>query len=854
MTTTKKNQGFLSVILVIMVAAVFLLSLTACKGAVDDYVLDALIGKINEIPGTITLEHEAEIKYLHKVYNALPDKEKEKVTNYKTLQSATATLEDLLAIDALEVKFTSGDTFVVGEQYVPAIDMSNLAFKGKTPTVTYAIVPGYNEAELAMNTDGSMSASGIGAAKLQAQLCYEGYNIVKTYDYDLNVSGYPVSVKVNLPFFIGNMVGNAQVSSRYGDFTYDSEEGVFCGTMPLGQQEIVCIMGGFTAVTQQVAIEKNDDNRFEMDVTEQTYGPFRRLGAKASGSWTQGDIGEVTVQRGDGEDTSMYSIANGFSHTNLMVSATIRMQMGLKDGHKSSAEGAGIVFADAAGDAYSIALKPGQGYIVLSKGSTQNISGISGTDLSDITLYNGSTLNATNGRVETVAFKNAKGKNEYDITVKLTVIRMDSMIYVLLNDVLYARFENTDLDGVAGGIGLLNFNHDAVTFSDISFTTLAEPMVAALGTRFMDIQLEELNGASVSFQGDSGGKVIVGDTLTFTVKPAEGKPVWLKINGNLVAGKMNDDGSITYTHEVTKDGMTISTLDVSEYQLHKVQVKVDLPEQIQNMMENVQVTSGGVSFQYDKDTGAFVGNIPDGAAEVTASMPGMEPVTGNVTVTPNGENTLSLKLTDFVYGPGKPIASNMSGTWKHESNNVTVQRGYNEDTSYYAVADGIAATNLMFSAEVTMQMGTVSGHKSTAEGAGIFFANTTNGLYGIGLKPGQGSVILTKNTSQNLSDIQANVTYHNGSSRNTANGNGRIWVPVLKETKGRDNYTVSVELTVVRLNTKVYVYLNDQLYVTYEIPELYGVAGGFGLFNLNHDAVTFHNITFATVDVEKYIQ
>lgn len=879
----KKNRllVIISTFLAIMSIAAFTLGLVACNGdnkddGGDSDRVTAIIESINELPESVSLSDEAEIEKIQKAYDKLTESDKAKVTNYNTLKNLKTVLADLKAIDALEFTFLSEGSVQANEVYTPEIDASGLTFKNIVPTVTYTLLAG-NTAKAKMNADYTVVAENPGKFTVQAHVRYQGYNIEKTLDKEVEVKGLPVSVTVTLPEANANLISKVRLSTKDGImFDYNALTGKYEASLPDGSVELTCSLDGFESESKTVTVARDAANEFKIGIGGYKFGPAVKIGAGNSGAWSNNDGIAVVEKSENKEDTSFYALASGNTATTLMISADITMEVGLF--HDSPDEGAGLMIANCTGiGGFGVIMKPGQKLFCLTDNALQNLAAWAGDGIDAgitkdcVSFYEGTRPNGK-GRV-LCENEFPAGGSKYTLTKNLKLVRLNSYVFVFVDGTLYADFRIPAIENVAGSFGFINMNHDKVTYSNIKFVTDEKLIYKEFGDNLVDVTVAEgKDKVNVTLEGDIGGKALKGKTVSITVAPKTAKVFASKLNDTTFKGVRNADGSVTYTGTVSKS-LEIYAKTLNKQALldaNDVKVTVTAAEEVRaddiNWAEaNISMTDseGYNYFLTYAGEGVFEGKLPFDYYYISGSyLRYADKSTEDFAL---NETDLSFEFDEYAYGPVDEFqGSGVSWSYDSKTKSVSMTKTNNpEEASRYAVANGFKSKTIMVSAKITMEVG--SFHTSPDEGSGIEFTYGTDTNCGILIKPGQGLFCFTwfngwvvqnlaaygapANNSVDLGITKSGINVFNGAT--VKENNGRIITPALRDYTGKSSYKATVDLTVIRRNTEVYVLINDTLYLAITVPGLNDVEGGIAFYNVNHDKIKYENISFTTEVQEK---
>lgn len=175
---------------------------------------------------------------------------------------------------------------------------------------------------------------------------------------------------------------------------------------------------------------------------------------------------------------------------------------------------------------WTLALGCSQNTLVLINNANQN----AGLKCEDIQVYNGATVDSSNGRINLPNGTISYSGNAMAAT-KLTVVRDGKYVYGFVDDVLYCRYTIKDLDGVDAELGLTKFSLDSATFTNVTIkNTKAAVDVLANATPTIT------GDADVVIDGLVDGKASLGSELTISITPHAGKYIEaVNVNGAAIA-------------------------------------------------------------------------------------------------------------------------------------------------------------------------------------------------------------------------------------------------------------------------------------------------------------------------------
>lgn len=699
----------------------------------------------------------------------------------------------------------------------------------------------------------TLAALKAGTAKITAS--YEGkeasatVTVTQLYDIDgvLSVdNSIDVGSELNLSTALfTNTVTGDEFEAEVGD------DGAYSKRLPVGEYTLTLSHPSYSDIVTTVEVKDANITLPSLSFAHYGYG-----GQINPSTWAYDKTDKtLSMERGTGSDGQMsqYYLLNTASTQNILT-ATINAS-----GEKFNKIGlifAGTGNATAVGGKYSVMLSPAQ---AASVSQIQILSGNGGLTADSLTysLYNDALMNITGGTIrfnvphsvltteEAFDGSDAAASKVYTMKeVKLTLIRDNADMYILLDDVLYVKVTIAALNNVSGTIGFRNQNQKTAEFSDISYA-LGADAVAPFVNASVTVGAATNGSIAVTDLEDNavGDSVPALSSVKVILTPASGYELdALYLGGvKVLSGITESEGVFYYTHELTalKENIAVSA-DFSLIPL-KYAVTGKLSATITTGL-TVDMTQATVTA---KKTGALdvtAGVLADGSYSVSLtdgeySLVFSHPSFGDETlsgVTVSGAAVGDKDAAFKHYAYGDTVTA---GTWSYDeaTSKLTVGRGTANGVGMVMLKN-TATTQYVFSAKMNGSSGNT--HKMGFVVAATGEVGYEEGKFNLVFSPSQNEMHIY----DAMSEPDWARTYYNGAY---ASGK-RVKLPgsVLSATAVEGVYAKELNVTVIRDNTDIYVLIDGVLYTKFVISALDGVEAGIGFKTQNFASLEYTNIAY----------
>lgn len=231
------------------------LYLTACGDKASSEAND-VVAAINALPTVeeLSLKDRRAVQEARSAYNALKNADKDQVTNLDKLTALEEQVTTLLAIDGLTINLSSDAAMLVSETYTPEI--TGYAYNQIETAVIYEIKDA-GETGATLN-DGSISVTDCGTFTLGATISYEGCNIVKTFEGEIEV-GIAVTGSVSFAEDLNAGDDYSGVTVTIGNYTVEVEEdGTFTSVAKYGEVDVSVESEIYVAEEKTVTISEGN--------------------------------------------------------------------------------------------------------------------------------------------------------------------------------------------------------------------------------------------------------------------------------------------------------------------------------------------------------------------------------------------------------------------------------------------------------------------------------------------------------------------------------------------------------------------------------------------------------------------
>ncbi len=682
--------------------------------------VETLIGRIGDV-ADITLDSKDAIEDARAAYNALHDADKTKVENVAVLEAAEAEYAILVEIDAIQPRITSGVTMQTGGTYTPTLE--NYAYQDVQTSIEWTVGDVGNSGAKVRN--GIITADGVGTFTLVATVSYDGHNIENQAAVSVTVNGYALSGEVIFPAENGDLVDDVRVESLSGIRGTVDAEGNFEIGVPAGDTTLIFSAPAFEDVT--VSVEGVNADRTISDVNFADYAfsteiPFWAAdGTRLNVSESSAQDCTVAIGRVDANSFGAAAFADAES-TQVFMQATIS---NIQQGNEGNCFDIGL--APILSSEFSAAYELRQYYVTQSKSYLSGIASLQAVSGNDYYNWrNGWDAGLTDAGQTKIPFPDTNGEwmgekhgtpsenNVFPgITVTLTVVRDGNKIYLWTQldgessiyhgcDVLKEQY--ADLEA---GFGLFSRAGTGATFSDVKFSTDPE-IVENYITKQVELDAKGTDYGIVTLTnaaGDSVTSARLGEELTLTVTPSTaetGKINYISsvtLNNEDIRSLMTqEDDSLVYTFVVKDEEITISA-EIKQANLITVNGTVTVPEENENLLEGLTVTSStGASAQLSAE-GTFSMSVPENiSATLSVTVPGFDTVTLVKSFTSN-DKTANFNIGTEKYAFEQWFLS-WSATGSVSNGSVTANRHTADATNSYMLT-GVTSDVFMIEATIS---------------------------------------------------------------------------------------------------------------------------------------------------------
>ena len=244
----KTKFSLLAVASVLSVGSMAFLS--ACGGEKTPEKVSDVIAAVNALPSVeqLSLSDKSKVKSARDKYNALKNADKGLVTNLDKLDALEAQVKILLAIDGLEMSFTSDTAMLVSDVYTPVLE--GYAYNSIETTVVYELKDAGTTG--AVYNDGMITVTDCGTFTVGASVSYKGCNIIKEAECNVEVG---IEVSGTVSFAEGFEEDFEDVTVTIGTHTVEvNPDGTWTSVTQYGDRVIYAESSNYIAQPKEVAV------------------------------------------------------------------------------------------------------------------------------------------------------------------------------------------------------------------------------------------------------------------------------------------------------------------------------------------------------------------------------------------------------------------------------------------------------------------------------------------------------------------------------------------------------------------------------------------------------------------------
>lgn len=258
----KKKIKF-SLLAVTSVLAVGVMALSACGGEKVPEKVSDVIAAVNALPSVeqLSLSDKSKVKSARDKYNALKNADKGLVTNLDKLDALEAQVKILLAIDGLEMSFTSDTAMLVSDVYTPVLE--GYAYNSIETTVVYELKDAGTTG--AVYNDGTITVTDCGTFTVGASVSYKGCNIIKEAECNVEVG---IEVSGTVSFAEGFEEVFEDVTVTIGTHTVVvNSDGTWTSVTQYGDRVIYAESSNYIAKPKEVTVAEGATELGELELS-----------------------------------------------------------------------------------------------------------------------------------------------------------------------------------------------------------------------------------------------------------------------------------------------------------------------------------------------------------------------------------------------------------------------------------------------------------------------------------------------------------------------------------------------------------------------------------------------------------
>ena len=259
----RKNTKFSLLAVASVLAVGSMAFLSACGGEKTPEKVSDVIAAVNALPSVeqLSLSDKSKVKSARDKYNALKNADKGLVTNLDKLDALEAQVKILLAIDGLEMSFTSDTAMLVSDVYTPVLE--GYAYNSIETTVVYELKDAGTTG--AVYNDGMITVTDCGTFTVGASVSYKGCNIIKEAECNVEVG---VEVSGTVSFAEGFEEDFEDVTVTIGTHTVEvNPDGTWTSVTQYGDRVIYAESSNYIAKPKEVTVAEGATKLGELELS-----------------------------------------------------------------------------------------------------------------------------------------------------------------------------------------------------------------------------------------------------------------------------------------------------------------------------------------------------------------------------------------------------------------------------------------------------------------------------------------------------------------------------------------------------------------------------------------------------------